>query len=212
MKKQFSLIISLFLASSAFTACEDNNEKSQYKEAISEAFDSLNDLDREKMYKTMFPKEIQELHEKLGDYTVTEEEKAEFLRTYAKYTIKDVNEKEPMTESQLSLIEKYLAEEKFGLEYMLLSETQTLPDSYYMDGVKNVKPFCDVTKGYLVTIKVDKNYDKDATSPYNHEKLEDESYEADLYVFYIDGDGWKVDQYNFVDTYIKSAEANETTE
>jgi hypothetical protein len=237
MKKQLSLIAALVLASSAFTACGkssgkgdgEESDKSGYKKALSGIISATIDSDPEKMYSYMYPKEIVELHDELGDFEIDEddEEYVEKLKQCT-YKVTKTEEEEAMSASQLKFAEKWLADEKFQLECKIEDEDDWY-DTYY-DGRDDVEPFCEVTKGYKLNVEMELSYPKDLYGDYDYDDedededddssskkkgskkssksskddMETTTREEELYVYFVKGEGWKVDFYNGLEYYLDS--------
>ncbi|MDE6665137.1 MAG: hypothetical protein K2K14_02960 [Ruminococcus sp.] len=178
---------------------EDTNKSSEklsadgsYEEAIERLLECMNNNDVEGMIGLVFPEKYRSVIELMADMEgISLDEMVGDMENISKESVHlvEIVSDEPMTDDYMEMLNEmyggfqaisdYIEQNgKDNIDYDKLEEA-----IYSIDDVSDIKPYFEITDGHIVNCMFE----------VEDENGEKESYEQELIMYYIDGEGWKTD-------------------
>lgn len=200
MKKITSLTLAALTAGLALGGCgltkddddssSDKGKSSDYKDIIENYFDTVDNGDIEKALKLMYPDDLAKMLEKYGDFDTNEEFQELMNKDIEVLEIKKEND---FPDESIKEFSTYLGQVKYPLDIM---------EEYGLSNFDELNSLSDEKREEIQKKYKELNKD-DSTSPYDIDeaylvyvkyKVDDDEKDAEMLVYHVGDEGWKVDE------------------
>lgn len=200
MKKITSLTLAALTAGIALGGCgltkddddssSDKGKSSDYKDIIENYFDTGDNGDIEKALKLMYPDDLAKMLEKFGDFDTNEEFQELMNKDIEVLEIKKEND---FPDESIKQFSTYLGQVKYSLDIL---------EEYGLSNLDELNSLNDEKREEIQKKYKELNKD-DSTSPYDIDeaylvyvkyKVDDDEKDAEMLVYHVGDEGWKVDE------------------